>query len=409
MGYTKPSQKQPPKDLPSSWTKEKLVNLVRSNGLSLSDQKLSGLSRFIGTLNSNDSISHEALLKALKKTSTDSQLAVNLLTGKVVIPSFVEFKKDFKEIFNQTKKIQGGRVADYIPQLQRFSSDAFAASICTVDGQQLHLGDSDQHFCVQSSCKPINYGLVLEEHGNQVVHRHVGHEPSGTMFNELSLNDQAIPHNPMINSGAIMCCSLIRPHLSMADRFDYVMETWQALSGNQKVNFNNAVYLSERQSSDRNFALAYFMREKGAFPAGVNIKSVLEFYFQCCSIETTAPQMSVIAATLANSGTCPLTDQVIFGPGTIKDTLSLMYSCGMYNFSGEFAFKIGLPAKSGVSGVIMIVVPGIMGICLWSPPLDSTGNSFKGLHFIRKLVDVYNIHTYDSIVSGNQHKKDILS
>ncbi|MDD9951549.1 MAG: glutaminase A [Zetaproteobacteria bacterium] len=401
-------------NIPSStsmteWDKEKLVSLVRKQGLSLSQNKLHHFSQWLGSLDPEQKISQASVIKAIKKFKSPSNLALRLLEDKLVVPRFTRFSQDIQEIFELTQQIEGGAVANYIPQLQRMSTDAFAVSICTIDGQQIHLGDSDQYFCVQSSCKPINYGLVLEEHGEELVHQHVGHEPSGSMFNELSLNDKCIPHNPMINSGAIMCCSLMKPHLSMADRFDYVMDTWKALCGEHKVGFNNPVYLSERQSSDRNFAIAYFMREKGAFPPGVNLKNVLEFYFQCCSIEVTAPLMSIVAATLANSGTCPLTDRAIFGPGTIKDTLSLMYSCGMYNFSGEFAFKVGLPAKSGVSGVIMIVVPGIMGICLWSPPLDTTGNSYKGLHFIRSLVDSYNLHTYDTIVSTEQTKKDIRS
>jgi len=232
------------------------------------------------------------------------------------------------------------------------------------------------------------------------VHQHVGREPSGRSFNELALNPQGLPHNPMVNAGAIMCCSLIRPEDDIADRFDLVTATWRRLAGGRRSGFNNAVYLSERQTADRNFALGYSMRESGAFRSGTDLLTTLEFYFQACSIEVDAEMLAIAAASLANAGVCPLTDDSVFSPGTVQSCLSLMSSCGMYDFSGEFAFTIGLPAKSGVSGALMLVIPGLMGICVWSPRLDEHGNSVRGIEFCRKLVAEYNVHVFDSLVSG---------
>jgi glutaminase len=238
-----------------------------------------------------------------------------------------------------------------------------------------------------------------------VVHRHVGREPSGRGFNELTFNNERLPHNPMINSGAIVTCSLIQPELDMASRFDYVANAWRKLSGGRRVGFNNPVYLSERQTADRNFALGYSMQESRAFPTGTNLVDTLEFYFQCCAIEVDAELVSVVAATLANGGVSPTTSGHAFSTITVQRCLSLMSSCGMYDFSGEFAFEIGLPAKSGVSGALMIVVPRVMGICVWSPRLDRNGNSVRGIEFCREMVSRYNFHVFDGLIDGESEGK----
>jgi glutaminase len=135
----------------------------------------------------------------------------------------------------------GGAVADYIPQLKRVDPDKFGIGVCTVDGQRFTIGDTGDLFCVQSMCKPLNYSLAPEEHGVAEAHRHVGREPSGRGFNELSLSADGLPHNSMINSGAIMCCSLLRSHDELADRFDHVATTWRKLSAYHRVGFNNSV------------------------------------------------------------------------------------------------------------------------------------------------------------------------
>lgn len=185
-------------------------------------------------------------------------------------------------------------------------------------------------------------------------------EPSGRRFNQVTLNPERRPHNPLINSGAIVCCALIRPHDSPADRFDFMTRRYSRFAGDRRVGFDNATYLSERTTADRNFALAYYMREHGAFPAGADLHDVLEFYFQLCSVAMTAETLAVVAGTLANGGNCPITGEQVMSPEAVRSALSLMYSCGMYDYSGEFAFTVGLPAKSGVSGGLMIVVPNIM-------------------------------------------------
>jgi glutaminase len=330
-------------------------------------------------------------------------LVERALTGQLIIPEFTEFSAELQKIFDDSAKNRDGNVADYIPQLSRVDPEQFGAAVCTLDGQRFTAGHAREDFCVQSCCKPINYCLALEEHGEDKVHEHIGREPSGRGFNELALNDEGRPHNPMINSGAIMACSLIRPQEEVADRFDFVMGRWKALCGNQKVGFSNSVYLSERKTADRNFALGYLMQEHKGFPQQTNLIETLEFYFQCCSIETNAEQLSVVAATLANGGVCPTTGERIFSTQTVQNCLSLMSSCGMYDFSGEFAFSIGLPAKSGVAGAVFGVVPNVMGFCTWSPRLDRLGNSVRGIEFCRRLVETFNFHMYDSLTATEKH------
>lgn len=328
------------------------------------------------------------------------EVVVKAIKGDFVIPDFGAFQKEIASIYEDLRRVDAGHVADYIPQLGRVDPEKFGIALCTVDGQRFAVGDADTFFCVQSVCKPINYCLALEEHGTEVVHQHVGREPSGRGFNELTLNSDRLPHNPMINSGAIMCCSLLHADWETADRFDYVAGTWRRLAGGGAVGFNNAVYLSERRTADRNFALGYFMREHRSFPSGTDLTETLEFYFQCCSIEVDARSLSVAAASLANGGVNPLTGDRVFSADTVRKCLSLMSSCGMYDYSGEFAFTIGLPAKSGVSGGLMIVVPGVMGICVWSPRLDALGNSVRGVAFCKELVGRFNFHVYDSLATG---------
>jgi glutaminase len=337
---------------------------------------------------------------------SNGALIKDAIQGNLIIPDFAGFVKEIKDIFDKTKSNESGNVATYIPQLGRVNPDQYAVSICTIDGQKASFGDSDKFFCIQSLSKPINYAIALETFGEDKVHEHVGREPSGISFNGLVLNDKGLPHNPMINSGAIMTCSLIKPELEMADRFDYVLDKWTELSGGIQAKFNNSVYLSERQTADRNYALGYFMKEKKAFPEHTNLVETLEFYFQCCSIEVNTEALAVTAASFANAGICPLTGKQLLRPDTVKNVLSLLYSCGMYNFSGEFAFTIGLPAKSGVGGGLLIVIPNLMGIAIWSPRLDQYGNTVRGIDFCKELVKRFNFHNYDSLIKGVSSKKD---
>ncbi|GAB2826609.1 hypothetical protein GCM10027091_66790 [Streptomyces daliensis] len=335
-----------------------------------------------------------------------SGLLRRVLRDDLAVPDFPLLAQEMDELHEELLEVRDGAVADYIPGLARVDPDSFGTALCTVDGQRHLIGDTRTPFCVQSVSKTVSYCLALEEHGIEPTHRHVGREPSGRGFNEVTFNQQGLPHNPMINAGAIMTCSLVHAGADTSDRFEHVEKTWERLAGGRRPGFNNSVYLSERATADRNFALGYLMREQGAFPEDVDLAETLDFYFQCCSIEADADMLSVVAATFANGGVCPLTGERIFKPETVQYCQSLMTSCGMYDFSGQFAFSVGLPAKSGVSGALMVVVPQVMGICVWSPRLDEQGNSVRGVEFCRRMVENYVVHPHDA-AEGQSDRRDI--
>jgi glutaminase len=191
--------------------------------------------------------------------------------------------------------------------------------------------------------------MALEEHGPEKVHKHVGKEPSGHRFNKIVLNDDNRPHNPMINSGAIMTVSMIQNQLPLYKRFEYIKRFWSELAGGAKIGFQNAVYLSESRTASRNYCLAHMMKDANAFPENINLEDNVELYFQTCSLEVTTKDQAIIASSLANGGVCPLTQKRIFDEDSVNKCISLMHSCGLYDYSGEWAFSIGVPAKSGVS------------------------------------------------------------
>ncbi|KAI8613091.1 glutaminase-domain-containing protein [Chytriomyces sp. MP71] len=316
--------------------------------------------------------------------------------GTLAIPDFQHFANGVKSIFEDiAKQPTVGSVASYIPQLASVDPGLFAVSFCSVDGQRFNLGDSNVDFSIQSCCKPVSYSIALEELGATKVHKHIGREPSGKAFNHMSLLDQKgsrVPHNPMINAGAIMSSSLIQMGNPLYKRFSKVSKVWTQLFGGKRISFNNSIYLSEKETADRNYALAYNMKEAGAFPEGTDITETLEFYFQCCSLEADTNRMAIMAATYANGGVCPLTGETVFEANTVRNCLSLMASCGMYDYSGEWNFSIGLPAKSGVSGALWVVVPDVGGFCCYSPCIDSIGNSRRAVEFFKALSATYAFH-----------------
>lgn len=379
--------------------KKDIVGSLTKAGIGGSDPRVTGFLEKLDTL-ADGGVVDEGVFANL--ASSGSSLFERAVKGELVIPEFLEFIDELRLIFEEAKTNKEGNVASYIPQLARIEPEQFALSVCTIDGQRQSLGDAGAMFSLQSSCKPMLYCAALEEHGEEIVHSHVGREPSGLSFNELTLNKNGLPHNPMINAGAIMTSSLIRKGKPMADRLDHMHCLISALCGNQSPHFNNAIFHSERETADRNFALAHYMREVGAFPDDTDIFQTLDYYFSACSLEVNVCSMSMIAATLANGGVCPQTGERVFRENTVKNCLSMMYSCGMYDYSGEFAFTVGVPAKSSVSGVIMAIIPNVLGVAVWSPRLDQCGNSVRGVEFLRKLVDKFNFHNYDNLVTSEK-------
>lgn len=372
-----------------------LTRYLLKAGVDLDMPRLSDARRFLDSEMELDAGSADAGL-----TPDISRFILQVLDGDLAIRNFPVFENRIANIYAHARAATGGTVAGYIPELAKQDPDGFGLAVCSIDGQRMALGEASTPFCLQSVVKPLSYALALGLNGERYVHHHVGREPSGQGFNELTLNRDNRPHNPMINSGAIMCSAMIRPGRPVDERFDMLVRFWNSAIGSQACSFDEAVYNSEQATAERNFALARLMQSHGAFPEGSSVDRALDLYFRSCAISLDCRALSVAAATLANGGVCPLTGHRIAEPAAIRNTLSLMLTCGMYDFSGEFAFVVGLPAKSGVSGGLMLVVPGVCGIGLWSPPLDALGNTVRGLEFSRRLVETFPFHIFAGTTEG---------
>lgn len=297
-----------------------------------------------------------------------------------------------QDLYDRYQSLDEGRLASYIPELAKVDPKLFSICIVTLDGQRYTIGDWEQRFTIQSISKVPVYGLALEDHGRDYVLTRVGVEPSGDAFNAIVLDEQSKrPYNPMVNAGAIATTSLIQGD-NATDRINRLLEMFRRYIGHE-VFVDVSVFLSERDSGDRNRAMAYLMRNFGMI--GEPFEESLDLYFQQCAVLVNCEDLAVMAATLANQGLNPLSGEQAVKPQYIRDILSVMYTCGMYNFAGEWAYNVGIPAKSGVSGGILAVIPNQMGIGVFSPLLDPRGNSVRGVRVCQELSERLCLHLFD--------------
>jgi len=330
---------------------------------------------------------------------------------QLVIPDWQEFCSDIATVFHHVAPDRSGHNADYIPILRDADPERWGVAVCTVDGQRMGLGDVDVYHSIQSVSKPLTYAFALEREGIDFTHQHVGVEPSGRPFNDLSLLPDHRPFNPCVNAGAIMTAGLVAsgaPDQSAREITQTIMDLWARLSGGvAPVRFSEETMLSEKATADNNFAIAYLLRGKRGLPRNVDLHKMVDVYLSCCSIEMTASQLSIAAATLANGGVCPITGQAVLDTDVVKKTLTVMQAAGMYDNAGGFTLEVGLPAKSGVAGAVLVVIPNLMGFATFSPRLDAFGNSVRGVSFCRQLVQRFTFHMYDSLSGGRSGcKKD---
>lgn len=282
-----------------------------------------------------------------------------------------------------------GAIATYIPELAKANPSWFGIALTTVDGASYEVGDARQPFTIQSISKPLTYSLALEDLGETAVRRRIGVEPTGDAFNSITLAPgSGSPLNPMVNSGAIAAASLIR-HAAERPAGDRIVDHIGAFAG-RVLTVDETVLESERATGHRNRAIAHLLRASGVLETEPD--EALDRYFGQCSVSIDGRDLSVMAATLANGGVNPLTGERVAASSTVRAVLSVMTSCGMYDSAGDWLFAVGLPAKSGVSGGIMAVVPGQLGIGIFSPPLDAHGNSVRGIAVCRDLVRDLDLH-----------------
>jgi glutaminase len=281
-----------------------------------------------------------------------------------------------------------GHVANYIPELGKADPDHFGIALATLDGHVYEVGDSRIPFTIQSMSKPFVFALALDTLGAAEVESQIGVEPSGDPFNSIRLNADNHPFNPMVNAGAIACSGLIR-QAKGDGAFEFIRQALGRFAG-RELEIDKAVYASESATGDRNRAIAYLLRNSTVIKD--DVAKVLEVYFRQCSVLVTARDIAVMAATLANRGINPVTGEQVLTPYAISRALSVMTSSGMYDYAGEWIYRVGIPAKSGVGGGILAALPARLGLGSYSPRLDGHGNSVRGIKVCEALSLHYDLH-----------------
>ena len=294
-----------------------------------------------------------------------------------------DYQKLLKRLESETKSFSKlGKPADYIPALAKVSPELFAISLITRDGNAFATGNHTIPFSIQSISKVFTFTMVYRKIGTAIWDR-IGREPSGTAFNSLIQleHEKGIPRNPFINAGAIVVADMMLEHCQNPK--DQLLEFVRSLAGDESIDYNQEVATSEKATGHRNYALAHFMKSFGNIHHPV--EDVLDVYFNQCAIEMTTDQLSKAFLFLANEGINPFTSEEILNPSRTKRLQALMLTSGLYDESGDFAFRVGMPAKSGVGGGIVGVIPRQLSLAVWSPALNNRGNSIAGIEAMERF------------------------
>jgi glutaminase len=302
------------------------------------------------------------------------------------------FRQTIERLHSDFCELRDGSPADYIPELANVDPDRFAIAGETVDGQHLGAGDVDHAFTIQSISKLLMYGLALQTHGRDRVLERVGVAPTGDRFNAITLDEEGNrAPNPMVNAGAIAVTDMVVGD-DLDTRVENVRHLYERYLG-RRPEIDRSVWASERATGNRNRSIAYLMLSRGIIDD--RVEETLDLYFAQCSVLVTTDDLATIGATLANHGVHPLTGEQVVDPGVVRDMLTLALTCGMYDYAGEWAFTVGIPAKSGVGGGILGILPGVGGIATFSPRLDEYGNSVRGVRVFEQLSQQFDLHVFD--------------
>ncbi len=300
----------------------------------------------------------------------------------------MKYQSILEEIYQEIQpELKKGKVADYIPALSNVDSQQFAFSIMTTSGESYHIGDTEKPFSIQSISKVFTFTLALDIY-SKALYEKLGVEPSGNPFNSLIQleYEHGRPRNPFINAGAIAVTdSLISYYKDDYKAFEIILNFIRNIADDAEISFDPEVSSSEMEHGHRNLALANLMKSFKNLDNDPRI--VVQTYFKHCAVSMNTKELSRAILYLANKGKDPLTKTRYITPNQARRINAVMLTCGHYDASGEFAFHVGLPAKSGVGGGIIAVVPGKMGICVWSPALNRYGNSHAGTLALQKFVE----------------------
>ena len=318
------------------------------------------------------------------------------------------------------EKENNGALANYIPELAKVDASKLGIVLTTVDGYQYCFGDTTTFFTLQSVSKPFVYGMAIQEYGISKVLEKISVEPSGDAFNSISLYPESgRPYNPMINAGAIAATNMVW-QLFREKTLERILETFGHYAGSP-LSLDEDVHRSESLTGHRNRAIANLLRNFNILQSEVD--EPLDMYFKQCSIKVDCRQLSVMGATLANNGINPLTGAKALEAKFIPHVLSVMASCGMYDYSGEWIYNVGLPAKSGVGGAVLAVLPGQLSIAVYSPRLDYKGNSVFGVDICKRIAETFSLHLYKTPrqlkqavrrqltlkTARSKHKRDLIA
>ncbi|MGB5440659.1 MAG: glutaminase A [Gammaproteobacteria bacterium] len=299
------------------------------------------------------------------------------------------FQHYLDQLHQRFASLDSGAVADYIPELFKADPEWFGIAIVTVDGHVYQTGDTHQPFSIQSISKAFTYGIALEDKGEDLVSSKIDVEPSGEAFNSISLEqDTGRPRNPMINAGAIVATSLVDGDDGDA-RIKRILEKFARYTG-RNLDIDEAIYRSEKTTGHRNRAIAHLLRNYDILEN--DPEDPLDAYFRQCSILVNARDLALMGATLANDGVNPVTGVRALESAKVPRVLSVMATCGMYDYSGNWIYNVGMPAKSGVGGGVVAVLPGQLGLAVFSPRLDAKGNSVRGIAVCEALSADFGLH-----------------
>ncbi|WP_226362472.1 glutaminase A [Pseudonocardia sp. ICBG1142] len=288
--------------------------------------------------------------------------------------------------------LPGEEVVSYYPPEMEARAEEFGLAGTNVDGTQWQVGDCEVRFPLHSISKVFTYGLALEDNGLAETLRRIGVEPSGDPFNSITFDQvHHRPFNPMINAGALVAANMVQG-ATKEERAGRLLERNRVYTGNPSLEIDQDVLDEQLVSNDRNLGLSYLMRSLGMLHG--DIDDTLYVYLAACSITVTAPELSVMGATLAHGGVNPLTGERALSREHLRTVISVMSMCGMYDAAGEWAHDVGIPAKSGVSGGIMGVLPRWFGLGVYSPGLDRHGNSVRGVAVYRELSSRFGLHVF---------------
>jgi len=303
------------------------------------------------------------------------------------------------------KGVGDGELASYIPELTKANPDHFGICLASVEGTMFQAGDCNVEFTIQSVSKALVYAHALTVHGRDRITQRIGIEPSGDAFNSINLDKLNRAFNPMVNAGAITATSFIAG-ASLEERRENLLKIFSKAAG-RELKIDEDVYKSESVTGHRNRALAWLLTNFGQVDEATTLDT-LELYYMQCSILVNARDLAIMGATLANTGTNPFTGESIFDMHCVQDTLSVMFTCGMYDYTGEWAFRVGIPAKSGVGGGIMGVVNRQLGIGIYSPRLDERGNSVRGILACSHLSEELGLHAFNFMNDGSAYLRSMM-